>query len=452
MRYQDVRKAQGKERHGARNGNRCGVMVRWLLEEFGIDRLRREGVVDVCGGAGELCARLAHCHGIPCVLMDERELSLDMVQETLRKRVAPKLPQKWRKKAMEERSERIDALVTAATGTFPRDFDGDATKGILVGMHADGATSAIVEVGLKYRRSFAVVPCCVFRNLFSPTSSGRAYEEYCDHLGAMKNVKRTVLNFPGRNICLYKKHVEIGGSLLEAQRLNYPVLMRDYWRPSSSIVDLHFEERVKDFPVDLDTPPDCEDWLGAFEKFDFLYYGPANSVTDWHKDVLATFSWSVNVRGEKLWEFENGHLAEQYPNDLIFVPSNLEHRVLNVSDCLSVNRNWFNQYNVDKVVEFLHEERVQVLKVLDRSDFRSENEYLWTIERLLKINSRFNFSDLVALLASKNHRPVSFDCPPIFVDPTTNRFPTEDHPDSWGKDAIQHAKSLLAAKCVSHVA
>eukprot|EP00555_Chaetoceros_dichaeta_P013037 CAMPEP_0198269748 /NCGR_PEP_ID=MMETSP1447-20131203/42439_1 /TAXON_ID=420782 /ORGANISM="Chaetoceros dichaeta, Strain CCMP1751" /LENGTH=132 /DNA_ID=CAMNT_0043961465 /DNA_START=42 /DNA_END=440 /DNA_ORIENTATION=+ len=33
-------------------------------------------------------------------------------------------------------------------------------------MHADGATEAIVDMALQYRKPFVVVPCCVFPNFF----------------------------------------------------------------------------------------------------------------------------------------------------------------------------------------------------------------------------------------------------------------------------------------------
>ena len=40
------------------------------------------------------------------------------------------------------------------------------SSSVIVGLHADASTEAIVDVALKYNKSFAVVPCCVFPNLF----------------------------------------------------------------------------------------------------------------------------------------------------------------------------------------------------------------------------------------------------------------------------------------------
>ena len=38
--------------------------------------------------------------------------------------------------------------------------------GLVVGMHADQATEAVVDFALTHGKPFAVVPCCVFPNAF----------------------------------------------------------------------------------------------------------------------------------------------------------------------------------------------------------------------------------------------------------------------------------------------
>merc|ERR1739841_204185 len=37
---------------------------------------------------------------------------------------------------------------------------------LIIGLHSDGATEAIVDAALLYKKPFVVVPCCVFPNLF----------------------------------------------------------------------------------------------------------------------------------------------------------------------------------------------------------------------------------------------------------------------------------------------
>jgi len=36
----------------------------------------------------------------------------------------------------------------------------------IIAMHPDEATEMVVDLALKYNKNFAVVPCCVFPNLY----------------------------------------------------------------------------------------------------------------------------------------------------------------------------------------------------------------------------------------------------------------------------------------------
>ena len=111
--------------------------------------------------------------------------------------------------------------------------------------------------------------------------------------------------------------------------------------------------------------------------FRFVYWGPAGSSTALHSDVLNTFSWSLNVVGEKRWTFycsssfkrdegigevfNNGDQeAEedafsfsftQLEGEAVFVPSGWQHNVRNIEETLSVNHNWFTAASIDKVWE-----------------------------------------------------------------------------------------------------
>ena len=74
-------------------------------------------------------------------------------------------------------------------------------------MHADQATEAIVDFGLGTGKPFAVVPCCVFPQLFTArrTPAGkpvRSYEQFCEYL-VRKGGKRATLPFPGRNTVIF---------------------------------------------------------------------------------------------------------------------------------------------------------------------------------------------------------------------------------------------------------
>eukprot|EP01043_Picozoa_sp_COSAG02_P042511 COSAG02_NODE_3621_length_6458_cov_23.823243_2_plen_459_part_00 len=118
----------------------------------------------------------------------------------------------------------------------------------------------------------------------------------------------------------------------------------------------------------------------------FVYLGPAGSTTRMHCDVMASYSWSVNVCGLKRWqlvpphatpllfdglgdqmaadltdccscygglETARGHAIEiiQQSGEAIFVPSGWHHSVENLEDTLSINHNWINACNLQWTVD-----------------------------------------------------------------------------------------------------
>lgn len=84
---------------------------------------------------------------------------------------------------------------------------------VLVGMHSDQATEPLVDFALMHDKSFAVIPCCVFPELFPfrffTTPDGkqvpvRTYEQFCQYLMQKDSrIKQTELDFEGRNTVLY---------------------------------------------------------------------------------------------------------------------------------------------------------------------------------------------------------------------------------------------------------
>jgi hypothetical protein len=59
---------------------------------------------------------------------------------------------------------------------------------ILIGMHSDQATECIIDTALKLNLPFAVVPCCIFSNLFPGRKiNGRdvcTYQDFVEYLQA----------------------------------------------------------------------------------------------------------------------------------------------------------------------------------------------------------------------------------------------------------------------------
>ena len=98
---------------------------------------------------------------------------------------------------------------------------------LIVGLHADGATEAIVDAALRYDKPFVVVPCCVFPNFFrhrfiyvddndgdddTVNSNGdekkkvavRTHEQFCQYLlDKDDRFRREVLPFEGRNVAIW---------------------------------------------------------------------------------------------------------------------------------------------------------------------------------------------------------------------------------------------------------
>ena len=81
---------------------------------------------------------------------------------------------------------------------------------VLVGMHPDQATEPVVDAAIALGKPFAVVPCCVFPELFPArrTADGspvRTYVEFVDYLVAKHpDAKLAYLPFKGRNRVVYR--------------------------------------------------------------------------------------------------------------------------------------------------------------------------------------------------------------------------------------------------------
>jgi hypothetical protein len=224
------------KRHGARNQHRHKFFAKWLLETFpflkvspheNVSSNRREHchVLDVAGGKGELAARLSMCHNLRVVLVDPRKAD---VESCFTSQVLPKLPNKWQIRIQEQLADSPefvkDRLKQRCT-QLVMNFDDDTLESsaelqaavnstsLIIGMHADGATEAIVDAALKYGKPFAVVPCCVFPRLFNQRylvkNDGtkvpvRSHEQFCEYLLQKdKRFKRVILPFEGRNVGIW---------------------------------------------------------------------------------------------------------------------------------------------------------------------------------------------------------------------------------------------------------
>ncbi len=217
-------KNKKKGRHGARNQHRHKLMVKWIAHKFPdsfkeakdatVDmdnssspdkedegdndctcndghghghghgnKKQQQHILDVAGGKGELSARLSLCHTLHVRMVDPRPAN---VLQVFQKTVFRSLPKKWQQRISSQHPSKIESALhrrfQQLEQCFPSDGRAEDVMGqlnndrglkeavenasLLIGMHADGATEAIVDVALRYRKPFVVVPCCVFPNFF----------------------------------------------------------------------------------------------------------------------------------------------------------------------------------------------------------------------------------------------------------------------------------------------
>ncbi|CAD2215500.1 hypothetical protein AGDE_05086 [Angomonas deanei] len=172
-------------------------------------------------------------------------------------------------------------------------------------------------------------------------------------------------------------------------------------------------------PLPYTAPPYLgADWLNAFYDhsndrdgdYRFAYIGPAGTWTGFHADVIGSYSWSLNVSGDKLWYFlspeSNSYYGEhhvgdlnpcdmrvmsdvtyfkvtQHPGELIFVPSQYFHQVHNIRGepfplpsqegntvqlVISINHNWLNEFCIDRVVSLFLREMELLCKYYSMED------------------------------------------------------------------------------------
>lgn len=259
---------EGTRAHGLMDKSKHNlVFTRWLLDTFGSDGLRAEGrgVCDIAGGRGLISLELLLSCNIPSTLIEPKPLNLN---SSYKKRV-----KKWLKKASgsdlspatthdcclplscssggTDTESQQDAAASKRSlmssialsqeegcgGTrrreespavFPlvhiqEEFHGIAQGssssavikavtdcGVLLAMHPDQATGAVLEAALELQKPFAIVPCCVFSRQFPHrrTETGgtvSTYEELCDWIQTQDpEIKRATLPFHGRNTVLYR--------------------------------------------------------------------------------------------------------------------------------------------------------------------------------------------------------------------------------------------------------
>lgn len=89
----------------------------------------------------------------------------------------------------------------------------------------------------------------------------------------------------------------------------------------------------------------------------------------------------------------------QGPGDVLFVPSGWHHVVVNETDVVSINHNWFNGYNVGYVVRHVQAELQAAAAAIEdcRALCEDEAEFQALVRRNAGINVGMDVEELVAL-------------------------------------------------------
>ncbi|ETV92149.1 hypothetical protein H310_13402 [Aphanomyces invadans] len=175
---------------------RAKLFTEWLVATFGKALLRQgSGVLDVAGGRGDIAYELWITHNVPCTLVEPR----------MRK------PRKEHFKALAANPRltlppQIQACLDASTmATHGQTL---AQASLVVGMHPDEATEAIVDMALSMQKPFAVVPCCVMSRQFPHRRLDgdlvATYNVFVKYLRRKHpQIQATFLPFAGKNQVLY---------------------------------------------------------------------------------------------------------------------------------------------------------------------------------------------------------------------------------------------------------
>ncbi|XP_073822183.1 jumonji domain containing 4 [Musca autumnalis] len=181
----------------------------------------------------------------------------------------------------------------------------------------------------------------------------------------------------------------------------------------------------------------ASDWLNEHllatnsDDYRFVYMGPKGTWTPFHSDVFGSFSWSTNIIGIKKWlllppreelkladrlgnlpfsideqllDQHNVHfyVLMQKENESIFVPSGWYHQVCNVTDTISVNHNWFNACNLQRIWNNLSQQMQRVMAEID--DCRQMDNFNEHCQTMLRASFGINYLDFIQLIQSITER------------------------------------------------
>ena len=201
----------GENAHGdsRAKGLRAKIFAAWLIDKFGVDQLMSSTngdsvVLDIAGGKGKLSVELALQGKIPTCIIDP----------LVRKHGAKKKEAKQILKAKAPPPILIAKPFNQTTFLDEAGINLIERASICVGLHPDECTEDILDVGLKFNKAVAIVPCCVFSGFFPIRvlrcgTAVRTYEQLLQYLLEKDDrLRMETLPFRGKNQVIYYKKEE----------------------------------------------------------------------------------------------------------------------------------------------------------------------------------------------------------------------------------------------------
>ncbi|KAJ3073143.1 hypothetical protein HDU98_002179 [Podochytrium sp. JEL0797] len=234
---------------------RAAIFASWILDTFGgAEALSAgSGVFDIAGGGGQLSLDLFDLGVAKCSVVDSRPLRVGSALKKWVKRNKRKLrgegagADAGEEEVEEEPLEEEDLIDdheeaggsqccresterqesgTPADASIMQDLpfkyqqlfftpetvtDEIRKASLMVGLHPDQATGAIVETALACNIPFAVIPCCVFKDDFSdrmlsngnPVSTTLDLVEWIKEKRPDGEIRTQFLNFQGKNLVVW---------------------------------------------------------------------------------------------------------------------------------------------------------------------------------------------------------------------------------------------------------
>ena len=196
---------------------RARLFGEWIVNKYGITKLQQNGVLDIAGGGGDLAMVLSE-YDIPVTIIDPRKpVKMFKKMEKKKKKLNKKMDIEIKE---DEEKLMIPQHISAYFEWNTLDINQDIKEifdkcQVVLGLHPDQATEPIVDLSLKHNKSFAILPCCVFPNLYpkymmvdDQKQEVVTYVQFIEYLqGKNKDISIDYLKFKGRNKIL-STHIE----------------------------------------------------------------------------------------------------------------------------------------------------------------------------------------------------------------------------------------------------